>query len=189
MTKTNKQTYSYAVTEYISVVINGVPTEVPSGAIEVKSMFGDDMVLVHSSGLPLPSNEFGILLHPGETYFLVYSYIHFTTIYLSLSSSILINTYYICCFRYRDPHFNSSLPPIKVCHRIYLFLFSAFVIYTVISIYHSQPLRISSIVLLHLCDYHQTAIYSIIICVSVVLFVCLQLINQLCFESILVYVN
>ncbi|XP_039059033.1 WUSCHEL-related homeobox 11-like [Hibiscus syriacus] len=59
---------------FITVFINGVPTEVPRGPLDVKAMFGQDVVLVHSSGLPLPMNELGFLLDslvPGETYFLV----------------------------------------------------------------------------------------------------------------------
>ncbi|XP_022971585.1 WUSCHEL-related homeobox 11-like [Cucurbita maxima] len=59
---------------YIIIFINGVPTEVPKGAVDMKAMFGDDTVLVHSSGLPVLTNEFGISLHSlqhGETYFLV----------------------------------------------------------------------------------------------------------------------
>nr|ASV45876.1 WUSCHEL-related homeobox 7 [Broussonetia papyrifera] len=59
---------------FITVFINGVPTEVPKGLIDLKPMFGKDVILVHSSGVPLPTNEFGILmqgLQPGESYFLV----------------------------------------------------------------------------------------------------------------------
>ncbi|XP_052176112.1 WUSCHEL-related homeobox 11 [Diospyros lotus] len=59
---------------FITVFINGVPTEVPRGQIDMKAMFGQDMVLVHSSGIPVPFNEYGLsvetLLH-GESYFLV----------------------------------------------------------------------------------------------------------------------
>ncbi|KAI5316848.1 hypothetical protein L3X38_036555 [Prunus dulcis] len=58
----------------ITVFINGVPAEVPKGPLDMKSMFGQDVLLVHSSGLPLLLNEFGFLAHglqPGESYFLV----------------------------------------------------------------------------------------------------------------------
>ncbi|CAI0385085.1 unnamed protein product [Linum tenue] len=58
----------------ITVFINGVATEVPRGPVDVRSMFGEDVVLFHSSGLSLPVNEFGFLLHGlqhGESYFLV----------------------------------------------------------------------------------------------------------------------
>ncbi|ESQ49733.1 hypothetical protein EUTSA_v10022222mg [Eutrema salsugineum] len=58
----------------ITVFINGVPTEVTSGGIDMKATFGGDMVLVHSSGVPLPTDGFGFLMHNlqhGEAYFLV----------------------------------------------------------------------------------------------------------------------
>lgn len=45
-----------------------------SGGIDMKAMFGEDLVLVHSSGVPLPTDEFGFLMHSlqhGEAYFLV----------------------------------------------------------------------------------------------------------------------
>lgn len=54
--------------------INGIPSEVPSGLINIRAMFGDDAMLIHSSGEPLPSNEYGILLQSlqmGESYYLV----------------------------------------------------------------------------------------------------------------------
>lgn len=40
----------------------------------MKSVFGQDAILVHSSGLPVPTNEYGHLmqsLEHGESYFLV----------------------------------------------------------------------------------------------------------------------
>ncbi|XP_062006060.1 WUSCHEL-related homeobox 11, partial [Rosa rugosa] len=59
----------------MTVFINGVPTEVPRGPLDMKAMFGtQDVLLIHSSGVPLPINEFGFLAHslqPGESYFLV----------------------------------------------------------------------------------------------------------------------
>ena len=58
----------------ITVFINGVATEVPRGAIDLRSMFGQDVMLVHSTGSFLPTNEYGILLHSlqmGESYLLV----------------------------------------------------------------------------------------------------------------------
>ncbi|KAL1211523.1 WUSCHEL-related homeobox 11 [Cardamine amara subsp. amara] len=58
----------------IMVFINGVPTEVTRGGIDIKATFGEDLVLVHSSGVPLPTDEFGFLMHSlqhGEAYFLV----------------------------------------------------------------------------------------------------------------------
>ncbi|XP_047319399.1 WUSCHEL-related homeobox 11-like [Impatiens glandulifera] len=61
-------------TGFITVFINGVQTEVPSGSIDMKSMFGENVVLIHSSGITVPFNEYGFLLHTlqhGESYFLV----------------------------------------------------------------------------------------------------------------------
>ncbi|KAK3128065.1 hypothetical protein QOZ80_7AG0582090 [Eleusine coracana subsp. coracana] len=58
----------------ITVFINGVATEVPRGQIDLRSMFGQDVMLVHSTGGILPVNEYGILmqsLQMGESYFLV----------------------------------------------------------------------------------------------------------------------
>ncbi|KAL3755031.1 hypothetical protein ACJRO7_002155 [Eucalyptus globulus] len=58
----------------ITVFINGVPTEVPRGPLDMKSAFGQDAILVYSSGLPVPTNEYGYLmqsLEHGESYFLV----------------------------------------------------------------------------------------------------------------------
>lgn len=56
--------------------INGVASEVPRGPIDLRAMFGQDVMLVHSSGDLLPVNEYGILMHSlqmGESYFLVSS--------------------------------------------------------------------------------------------------------------------
>ncbi|KDP39634.1 hypothetical protein JCGZ_02654 [Jatropha curcas] len=57
-----------------TVFINGVATEVPRGPLDMRAMFGQDLILVHSSGVPVPVNEFGFLMHSlqhGESYFLV----------------------------------------------------------------------------------------------------------------------
>ncbi|KAF1886791.1 hypothetical protein Lal_00046028 [Lupinus albus] len=59
---------------FITVFVNGVATEVPNGPIDMKTVFGEDVMLVHSSGMPLPTNEFGFLMQTlqlGESYFLV----------------------------------------------------------------------------------------------------------------------
>ncbi|CAL5431583.1 unnamed protein product [Camellia sinensis] len=59
---------------FITVFINGIATDVPRGAIDIKSMFGEEVMLVHSSGMAVPFNEYGISLHSlqhGESYFLV----------------------------------------------------------------------------------------------------------------------
>ncbi|XP_068658086.1 WUSCHEL-related homeobox 11-like [Aristolochia californica] len=66
----------------ITVFINGAPSEVPRGPLDI-SMFGQDVMLVHSSGEPVPVNEFGISLQGlqfGENYFLVNSSFHNITL-------------------------------------------------------------------------------------------------------------
>ncbi|XP_040378584.1 WUSCHEL-related homeobox 6 isoform X2 [Oryza brachyantha] len=58
----------------ITVFINGVPMEVPRGPIDLRAMFGQDVMLVHSTGALLPVNDYGILmqsLQMGESYFLI----------------------------------------------------------------------------------------------------------------------
>ncbi|CAL9047338.1 unnamed protein product [Musa banksii] len=58
----------------IVVFINGVLSEVPRGAFDLRAMFGHNVMLVHSSGELLPVNEYGFLmqsLQMGESYFLV----------------------------------------------------------------------------------------------------------------------
>ncbi|ONK62798.1 uncharacterized protein A4U43_C07F8250 [Asparagus officinalis] len=58
----------------ITVFINGIPSEVPRGPFDMRAMFGQDVVLVHSSGELLPANQYGFLLQSlqmGESYFLV----------------------------------------------------------------------------------------------------------------------
>ncbi|GMH22853.1 hypothetical protein Nepgr_024696 [Nepenthes gracilis] len=57
----------------ITVFINGVAMQVPGAAFDMKAMLGQDAVLVHSSGVPVPVDHSGISLHPlqpGESYFL-----------------------------------------------------------------------------------------------------------------------
>lgn len=59
---------------FVTVFINGVPTEVPRGPLDMKAMCGQDFLLVHSSGHPVPINEYGFSTHSlqhGESYFLV----------------------------------------------------------------------------------------------------------------------
>ncbi|XP_009797138.1 WUSCHEL-related homeobox 11 isoform X2 [Nicotiana tabacum] len=62
-------------TGFITVFINGVATEVPRGPLDMNSMFGqENLALYHSSGVPLPVNEYGFVvqsLQHGESYFLV----------------------------------------------------------------------------------------------------------------------
>ncbi|KAJ6845734.1 putative WUSCHEL-related homeobox 11 [Iris pallida] len=58
----------------ITVFINGIPSEIPRGPFDMRTMFGQDAMLVHSSGELLAVNEYGILLQGlqmGESYFLV----------------------------------------------------------------------------------------------------------------------
>ncbi|KAL9675408.1 hypothetical protein QQ045_003610 [Rhodiola kirilowii] len=59
---------------FVTVFLNGVPTDVPSGPLDMKAMCGQDFLLVHSSGQPVPINEYGFSAHSlqhGESYFLV----------------------------------------------------------------------------------------------------------------------
>ncbi|URE44924.1 WUSCHEL-related homeobox [Musa troglodytarum] len=46
----------------VTVFIDGVLNEVPSGPKDLRAMFGQDVLLVHSSGELLPVNEHGILV-------------------------------------------------------------------------------------------------------------------------------
>ncbi|KAF9587228.1 hypothetical protein IFM89_039558 [Coptis chinensis] len=58
----------------ITVFINGVATEVTRGPLDIPAMLGQNVMLVHSSGMPVPINEYGISLQSlqmGESYFLV----------------------------------------------------------------------------------------------------------------------
>jgi len=62
------------ISAFITVFINGMATELPKGPIDMKTVFGEDVILVHSSGVPILTNEFGFLMHNlqhGESYFLV----------------------------------------------------------------------------------------------------------------------
>lgn len=60
----------------------------------MRTVFGEDVMLVHSSGVPVPTNEHGILiqnLHHGESYFLVLTtYILSQFLFQILSCHILI---------------------------------------------------------------------------------------------------
>lgn len=72
--------------EFVTVFINGVATEVPKGPFDMRAMCGQDFVLFHSSGVPIPVNEYGFVLETlqhGESYFLV----SFEYFLLSLSLS------------------------------------------------------------------------------------------------------
>ncbi|CAI9761244.1 unnamed protein product [Fraxinus pennsylvanica] len=58
----------------ITVFINGVATEIPRGPLDMKAMFGQNFMLLHSSGVPVQVNGHGFLmqsLQHGDSYFLV----------------------------------------------------------------------------------------------------------------------
>ncbi|GKC08646.1 WUSCHEL-related homeobox 11-like protein [Tanacetum coccineum] len=68
---TSKVQYEFGI---ITVFINGVPTEVESGPLNIKAIFGEEMILVHSSGVLVSLDEYGVSLlglQHGESYFLV----------------------------------------------------------------------------------------------------------------------
>ncbi|KAL2320531.1 hypothetical protein Fmac_029500 [Flemingia macrophylla] len=50
------------ISGFITVFINGIATELPKGPIDFKSVFGNDVMIIHSSGIPVPINEFGFLM-------------------------------------------------------------------------------------------------------------------------------
>nr|XP_017234528.1 PREDICTED: WUSCHEL-related homeobox 9-like isoform X1 [Daucus carota subsp. sativus] len=57
-----------------TVIINDVGFEVASGPLNVKEVFGEDAVLIHSSGQPVVTNEWGFTLQPlqhGAFYYLI----------------------------------------------------------------------------------------------------------------------
>lgn len=57
-----------------TVFINDVCLEVGSGPFNVREAFGNDAVLVQSSGQPVITNEWGVTvqpLHHGEFYYLL----------------------------------------------------------------------------------------------------------------------
>lgn len=57
-----------------TVFINGVGFDVVAGPFNVREVFGEEAVLIHASGHPVLTDEWGISLHPllhGASYFLV----------------------------------------------------------------------------------------------------------------------
>lgn len=57
-----------------TVFINDVAFEVTMAPFNVRESFGDDAVLVHSSGQPVLTNEWGVTLEPlqhGTFYYLI----------------------------------------------------------------------------------------------------------------------
>lgn len=70
----NEFFFCFVFSGYMTVYINGMASEVPRGPIDMKAMFGLDVMLVNSNGELVPMNEYGILLQGlqmGESYFLV----------------------------------------------------------------------------------------------------------------------
>ncbi|KAK9068897.1 hypothetical protein SSX86_013013 [Deinandra increscens subsp. villosa] len=60
-----------------TVFINDVAFEVPIGPFSVREAFGDDAVLIHSHGLPVVTNEWGVTLQSlqhGAVYYLIRSF-------------------------------------------------------------------------------------------------------------------
>lgn len=64
-----------------TVFINDVAFEVAAGPFNVREAFGDEAVLIHSSGLPVLTNDWGLTLHSlqhGAFYYLVsFSFFYF----------------------------------------------------------------------------------------------------------------
>lgn len=57
-----------------TVFINDVAVEVAVGPINVPEAFGEEAMLIHSSGIPVVTDEWGFTLHPlqhGASYYLV----------------------------------------------------------------------------------------------------------------------
>ncbi|ONK69957.1 uncharacterized protein A4U43_C05F28720 [Asparagus officinalis] len=58
----------------LTVFINGVGFEAVTGIFNVREVFGEEAVLIHASGNPVLTDEWGRILHPlqhGASYFLV----------------------------------------------------------------------------------------------------------------------
>lgn len=72
-----------------TVFINDVAFEVAAGPINVREAFGEDAVLLHSSGQPVLTNEWGVTLHAlqhGAFYYLVSLNVHAISPYNSFIS-------------------------------------------------------------------------------------------------------
>lgn len=81
------------ISAFITVFINGIATELPKGPIDMKTVFGEDVMLVHSSGIPILPNDFGFLmqnLQHGESYYLVRRIFKSIASFPNLVLSILI---------------------------------------------------------------------------------------------------
>ncbi|XP_059649953.1 WUSCHEL-related homeobox 11-like [Cornus florida] len=69
----NNSNLHYQPSGLVTVFINGVQVEVPRGPLDMR-VFGQNLVLLRSSGVPVASNDFGYSiehLEHGENYFLV----------------------------------------------------------------------------------------------------------------------
>ncbi|XP_074569700.1 WUSCHEL-related homeobox 11-like [Curcuma longa] len=74
MSSSDHATELQCQTGTVTVFIDGVPSEVPRGLIDLRATFGSNVMVVHSSGQILPVDEHGILMRSfqtGESYFLV----------------------------------------------------------------------------------------------------------------------
>ena len=63
-----------AMTAKSTVFINDVAFEVAVGPFNVREAFGDDAVLIHATGQPVLTNQWGVTLHSlqhGACYYLV----------------------------------------------------------------------------------------------------------------------
>ena len=61
----------------ITVIVNDIPIQVPKDPINLRAFFGDDALLLHSSGHSVLVNDWGFTiegLEDGATYFLVISF-------------------------------------------------------------------------------------------------------------------
>lgn len=64
-----------AGTERATVFINDVAFEIPVGPLNLREAFGDQAVLLYSSGHPVPTDDWGVTLqslHHGASYYLVW---------------------------------------------------------------------------------------------------------------------
>jgi hypothetical protein len=68
------------------VFINDVAFEVGAGPFNVREAFGDDAVLIHSTGQPVLTNDWGVTVHSlqhGEFYYLVRTRSYYTIVRLN----------------------------------------------------------------------------------------------------------
>ena len=80
-----------AATPKSTVFINDVAFEVAVGPFNVREAFGDEAVLIQSSGHPVLTDEWGVTLHPlqhGACYYLV------CVFHLTLTINLLLDFFY-----------------------------------------------------------------------------------------------